>query len=337
MGDGEALSAQRIGRVLGLRLGGAILATVGLAASHSVADVYKRPLEVETVEFEGGCFMLGSDNYYPEEAPETRECVEPFALMTKEVSYAQFSEFVNSTGYQTRAERGWSASDADGPGVDLPPGSAVFMPNPKVQPSHLNWWKFIEGANWKQPLGADQTYRPEQQSPVVHITRDDAEAFATWAGGRLPSEAEWEFAATHTLDGRKTGAIKEDEPKPLKANTWQGVFPIINTNEDGYNGVAPVGSYPPDANGVYDLIGNVWEWTTSPYSSNHTERARTQAAIHGYDPSQPGVPVGTIKGGSFLCAESYCFRFRPTARQSQDLAFGTSHIGFRVVFESRSK
>ena len=304
-----------------------------MLASAAVAEDTSLAVKSETVSFEGGCFLLGSERHYPEEAPLTKACVEPFSLMTKEVSYAQFEEFVSATGYKTRAERGWLAGDPDGPGVDLPPGSAVFMPNPKVRPSNLNWWKFVDGANWKHPLGKDHAYRPSPRSPVVHVTRDDAAAFAAWIGGRLPTEAEWEYAATHTLEGTAFETPNEDVQKLPNVNIWQGVFPIVNTKEDGYEGVAPVGSFPPDANGVFDLIGNVWEWTSTSYSANHTKRARARASGSGFDPGQPGVPVGTVKGGSFLCAQSYCIRFRPTARQSQDLAFGTSHIGFRVAFD----
>ena len=327
------MSAHLVHRVLVQCYGVTLFLVAAMLLPLTVLAENQGRFDVPTVKFNAGCFMLGSEKYYPEEGPLTNECVGAFSLMTTEVTHVQFAEFVRLTGYKTRAERGWSASDPDGPGVDLPPGSAVFLPDPKTRPSNLNWWKFVEGADWKHPLGSENPYRPHPQSPVVHVTRSDAAAFAEWAGGRLPSEAEWEYAARHTLDGGELKSASKSDATSLSANTWQGVFPIVNTNDDGYEGVAPVGSFSPDANGVFDLIGNVWEWTSAPYASNHSERARAQAGRAGYDASQPGVPVGTIKGGSFLCAQSYCFRFRPTARQSQDLAFGTSHIGFRVVFD----
>jgi formylglycine-generating enzyme required for sulfatase activity len=166
----------------------------------------------------------------------------------------------------------------------------------------------------------------------VHVTREDANAYANWIGGRLPTEAEWEYAARAGLDGQIYGW---DDAETLalseRANTWQGIFPIANTATDGYDGIAPVGSYPPNAYGLYDMIGNVWEWTDEPYFSTHDYESEPALRKNGFDPSQPGIAVGVIKGGSFLCARNYCYRFRPAARQAQDLAFGTSHIGFRVV------
>jgi sulfatase modifying factor 1 len=166
----------------------------------------------------------------------------------------------------------------------------------------------------------------------VHVTRDDAEAYAKWAGGRLPTEAEWEFAARESLDGETLSWLEAEHAElSAKANVWQGIFPVIDRGDDGYVGIAPVGQYPANPLGLFDMIGNVWEWTDTPYAPSHSERDRDRAATDGLDPSQPGIPVGTIKGGSYLCASNYCRRFRPAARQAQDLAFGTSHIGFRIA------
>lgn len=283
----------------------------------------------------GGCFPMGEERVYREEGPVHEACVEPFAIMTTEVTNADFAAFVAATGYVTRAERGWRAGEAHGPGIDLPPGSAVFSPRPDVAARNLNWWQLVDGANWRQPLGPDSDHRPPPDAPVVHVTRADAEAYAEWAGGRLPTEAEWEYAARGGLDGQiYAWGDAERVALETRANTWQGIFPVADTGDDGHKGIAPVASYPPNGFGLYDMIGNVWEWTSTPYAPSHAAADRARAGADGLDPSQPGVAVGTVRGGSFLCARSYCYRFRPAARQAQDLAFGTSHVGFRIVRKS---
>jgi len=275
---------------------------------------------------------MGEDALYPEEGPPTETCVEPFEIAPYEVTNAQFGRFVEETGYVTRAERGWGADEPDGPGIDLAPASAVFVQPKGARPATNSWWRLVEGASWRNPSGASDAPPLRDDDPVVHITREDAEAYAEWAGGRLPSEEEWEFAARAAPNGEVSPwADAEYSASQARANTWQGVFPVRNTNEDSFAGVAPVGSFPPNAFGIHDMIGNVWEWTASPYAPSHTERDRTIAGARGFDPGQPQVPVGVIKGGSYLCADNYCARFRPAARQAQDLAFGTSHIGFRIA------
>jgi len=281
------------------------------------------------VSLAGGCFDMGETRIYREEGPLTEVCLEPFEIWSHEVSNADFAAFVKATGYKTRAELGWKADDANGPGIDMAPSSAIFLP-PKI-PKGLNWWSLTEGANWQNPLGPNKEgYDP--QAPVVHITRQDAQAYAEWAGGRLPTEAEWEYAARSGLNGElMSWAEAEDAALKDKANTWEGVFPVINSKEDGHAGVAPVGSYPANDYGLYDMVGNVWEWTSSSYYPSHQPGEAAKVYPDGYDPAQGDIPVGVIKGGSFLCARSYCYRYRPAARQPQDLIFGTSHIGFRIV------
>ena len=287
---------------------------------------------LEWIELEGGCFQMGDTRVYPEEGPVRQACVESFQITRTEITNRQFEAFVEETGYVTRAERGWQADEDGGPGTDLPPGSAVFSPIPDAMPENLNWWRLTEGASWRRPLGPDSEHVALPEAPVVHVTREDAQAYAAWAGGRLPTEEEWEYAARGGLEGTLL-AWEDAEAVAIenKANTWQGVFPLINSEDDGHRGVAPVASYPPNGFGLYDMIGNVWELTSTPYGPSHSASDRARAGKHGFDPSQPGVPVTVIKGGSYLCSQNYCYRFRPAARQAQDLAFGTSHIGFRIV------
>ncbi len=292
--------------------------------------------EVRWVKLAGGCFTIGDKPLYPEERPSREACVGPFEMTSTEITNAQFTAFTEATGYLTRAERGWQAHEPLGPGVALPPGSAVFtLPDGGTQ-RELDWWRMVEGANWREPQGPGS--KAVADHPVVHVTREDAEAYAEWAGGRLPSEAEWEFAARASKAGSDSSwSNAEYAAQPSRANTWQGVFPVRNTNEDTFEGIAPVGSFPANSFGLFDMIGNVWEWTATPYAPSRSDRDAEIAGETGFDPGQPGARVGTIKGGSYLCADNYCARFRPAARQAQDLAFGTSHIGFRIARDTEQE
>jgi len=299
----------------------AVLNLQGMAAAQSL----------DWVSLAGGCFEMGETEIYPEEAPVHDACIAPFEITRTEITVAQFREFVSATGYRTRAERGGASPDASDTAEPLPTGGAVFSPRQDSRPRDLNWWRWEAEASWQYPNGLDQGAAIES-FPVTQITQADAQAFADWAGGRLPTEAEWEYAARGGLNGTLL-AWDEAERMALheRANTWQGLFPIVNTEADGYAGTAPVGTYPANGFGLYDMIGNVWEWTSTPYAPSHSDRDRDLAGASGLDFAQPGVSVGTIKGGSYLCAQSYCYRFRPAARQAQDLAYGTSHIGFRLA------
>ena len=310
------------------------LSTLALTACQGGESVSEAP-EVKPakwVSLEGGCFDMGETRIYREEGPVTERCVAPFEIWSHEITTAEYARFVEATNHKTRAERGWTAKEAGGPGVDMAPSSAVFVP-PKVQPWAMNWWKLVDGANWRVPFGPDGG-ASKGADPVVHLTRQDAAAYAKWAGGRLPTEAEWEYAARGGLNGK---LLSWDEAEELaledQANTWQGVFPVINSVEDGHVGLSPAGSFSPNGFGLYDMIGNAWEWTSSSYYTSHAEGEAEKVYPNGYDPAQGDVPVGVIKGGSFLCNKSYCYRYRPAARQGQDLIFGTSHIGFRIVRE----
>ncbi|MEL6540488.1 MAG: formylglycine-generating enzyme family protein [Pseudomonadota bacterium] len=289
-------------------------------------------IEPDWVAIEGGCFTLGEKPRYIEEGPPTPVCVKPFEIARTEVTNAQFAAFVEATGYRTRAERGWGVEEAGSPGMEQAPGSAVFTGPTGGPVRSMSWWQMIEGANWRNPTGAGSDIEGRDNEPVVHVTREDAQAYALWAGGRLPTEAEWEYAARAAPDGEVSPWSDVDYVGTTdKANTWQGVFPVRNMGKDGFEGVATVASFPANAFGLYDMIGNVWEWTATPYAPTHAERDITIAGERGFDPGQPGAAVGAIKGGSYLCADNYCARFRPAARQAQDLSFGTSHIGFRIV------
>lgn len=244
-----------------------------------------------------GTVEMGSD-VYPE---ETRRAVvvAGFWIDRTEVTNAQFAEFVRATNYVTLAERPGNA------------GAAVFvMPSGNADLSTAaSWWSYVEGANWRHPGGPDTTIESRENFPVVAIAHEDALAFAKWKGRRLPTEAEWEHAA------RAGDAQLPEREQPKDANTWQGVFPIIDTAEDGFTGIAPVGCFKPNAFGLHDMIGNVWEFTADLYE-NHTP------------------PAHVIKGGSFLCAPNYCIRYRPAARQAQEDGLGTSHVGFRTVLDA---
>lgn len=289
-----------------------------------------------TVKITGGLFRIGADDQLPEERSAEAVTLSGFCMDAYEVTNAQFTQFVQETGYVTVAERPLSAEQFPDLSDDQrAPGSAVFQSPAPGQPlQELSWWQWVPGANWQHPEGPNSSINGRENHPVVHIAFEDAQAYATWAGKSLPTEAQWEFAAR--------GGLKDaifswgNTYSPKKANTWQGEFPVENTLADGYLGTAPVGSFPPNGYGLYDMTGNVWEWTQDWYRIGHDGKAHSVDPVasnrqESFDPRDPGVSKHVIKGGSFLCARNYCSRYRPAAREAQSPDTGTSHIGFRLV------
>jgi formylglycine-generating enzyme len=297
----------------------------------------------------GGNFMMGSDYHYPEEAPAHQETVQGFWMDKYTVTNQQFSEFVEATGHVTVAERPANAEDYPGANLELlQPSSSVFLkPRGRVDlRSHYNWWTYIVGANWRHPLGPGSSIEDCDQHPVVHIAYEDAEAYARWAGKLLPTEAEWEFSARGGLEGTPYAWGAELTPGGRQmANVWQGEFPWQNLLADGYEGTAPVGQFPANGYGLFDMIGNVWEWTTDWYGAHHppTKGCCGTAVRKGgnreqsYDPQMPEIriPRKVIKGGSFLCAPNYCQRYRPAARMAQPIDTSTSHVGLRLIVRTK--
>jgi len=295
----------------------------------------------------GGTFQMGSNDHYPEEAPAHSETVSGFWMDKYPITNRQFAAFVDATQHVTLAER--PANPDDYPGAKpemLAPSSVVFVkpPGPVDLRNHYNWWSYIPGADWRHPEGPASSIEHRWDHPVVHIAYADAEAYARWAGKELPSESEWEFAARGGLDGAPYAWGDELTPGgTYMANTWQGEFPWQNLRQDGYERTAPVGQFPVNPYGLFDMIGNVWEWTTDWYSNGHPPKTCCGASTagnreHSYDPTMPEIriPRRVIKGGSFLCAPNYCRRYRPAARMAQPIDTAACHLGFRLILRQSS-
>lgn len=283
---------------------------------------------------------MGSDDHYPEESPAHRVRVAEFWISPTTVTNRQYAAFVRSTHYRTVAERPLDPADfPDAPAENLVPGSMVFTgTRGPVDLRHLSqWWAWTPGANWRRPFGPGTTIGGRPDHPVVHIAFEDAEAYAEWVGARLPTEAEWEFAARGGLDGSQfTWGDEPEAAGAARANYWHGEFPW--RAEQGYGSTAPVGSFPSNGYGLFDMAGNVWEWTSDWYQGHRGDACCTPENPRGgtredsiSDTEQFQVPRKTVKGGSFLCADSYCRRYRPAARRAQMVDTGMSHIGFRVA------
>jgi formylglycine-generating enzyme required for sulfatase activity len=288
----------------------------------------------EMIELPGGSFRMGSADFYPEESPVHEVTVAPFAIERHPVTNARFADFVGATGYVTVAEQ--PLDPAAYPGVDpddLMPGGLVFQPTsgPVDLRDWRQWWTWVPGACWHRPWGPGSSISDRPDHPVVQVAYPDAVAYAAWAGRRLPSESQWEYAARA---GSQSAYAWGDDVAPggqLMANTWQGRFPYRNDTVLGWTGTSPVGVFPPNAFGLLDMIGNVWEWTTTPYTPRH----RPGEEASGCCPAPRGDPTKfqALKGGSHLCAPEYCHRYRPAARSSQSQDSATTHIGFRCIAE----
>jgi formylglycine-generating enzyme required for sulfatase activity len=275
------------------------------------------------VALPGGRFMMGSDRFYREERPLREAQVGPFAILRHEVTNAQFAAFVAATGYKTVAERPLDAKQFPKlqPQERLP-GSLVFRQPAQVRDmvDISQWWAWTPGASWRAPTGPGSTVKGRDNHPVVHIAFEDALAYARWTGQDLPTEAEWEYAARGGLDGADytwgtDKARRDADGKPL-ANHWQGLFPVKDLKEDGHAGAAPVGCFEPNGFGLYDMAGNVWELTRDDYA----------------DARGPYAGMKVAKGGSFLCADNFCGRYRPAARTPHGADTGMQHVGFRTVW-----
>lgn len=293
----------------------------------------------------GGTFLMGSNNHYAEEAPVHPVTIEGFWFDSSPVTNEAFATFVADTGYATLAERPLNADDFPGaPAENLAPGSLVFtMTSGPVDLRHFSqWWTWTPGASWRHPFGSASSLADCADHPVVHVAYEDAEAYANWAGKALPSEAEWERAARGHLQGSTfVWGDQAEAPDQRLANYWHGEFPW--RPNDGYGTTSPVGSYPPNGYGLFDMAGNVWEWTTDWYTDSHAEEDDEPCCVPqtprggtleaSYDPAQPQfqIPRKVIKGGSFLCADSYCLRYRPSARRPQMIDTGMSHVGLRCL------
>ena len=299
----------------------------------------------ELVALPGGSFRMGSTRFYPEEAPVHSATVAAFAVERHPVTNAQFAEFVAGTGYVTVAEQAPDPTLYPGAAPqDLVAGSLVFRPTsgPVDLRDWRQWWDWVPGAHWRHPFGPDSGIEDRLDHPVVQVAYPDAAAYAHWAGRRLPTEAEWEYAAR---GGATTTYAWSDDVAlggQLMANTWQGRFPYRNDGALGWVGTSPVGTFPANGFGLVDMIGNVWEWTTTQFSAHHRLDGPVEsccgppgAAWPATSDLAPDPTINqTLKGGSHLCAPEYCLRYRPAARSPQSQDSATTHIGFRCVVTS---
>ena len=339
-----------------------ILGLVGFGAAYAIVNRMNQP-PAGMVWIPGGEFTMGTDSDlgWADEKPAHRVRVNGFFMDETDVTNAQFRKFVEATSYVTTAEKPPDIEELmrqSGPNAQHPskemmvPGSLVFMPTdgpvPVKGPNvHMQWWKWTPGASWRHPEGPGSNIEGKDDHPVVHVSWFDAVAYAKWAGKRLPTEAEWEFAARGGLDN-KPYVWGDDKPTDdnIHANLWQGEFPNSNTAKDGYVRTSPVKAFAPNGYGLYDMAGNVWQWCGDWYQVNLYSLRAGQGVIDNpqgpeksFDPRQPYSPLRVQKGGSFLCNDAYCTRYRPSARHGCTPDTGMSHMGFRCALtpEKRGK
>lgn len=292
----------------------------------------------------GGTFAMGDTRHHPEETPVHQVTLRGFWIDRSEVTNRQFARFVAATGYRTEAERPVDPrAFPNARPEDLLPGGMVFREIAGVDArmcglGNLPWWNFTPGANWRNPNGPGSSIEDRMDHPVVQISYRDALAYCAWAGRRLPTEAEWEFAARGGLEGKPYiwGDVEQPKGKPM-CNHWQGAFPAKDTVEDGFHGTAPAGTFPPNGYGLVDMAGNVWELTADWYDPGYYADAPAESPrgpARGDDPQGTGFGQRAMRGGSWLCDHAYCFRYRPGARHGVDELTATNHIGFRCASDA---
>ncbi|KGE13875.1 formylglycine-generating enzyme family protein [Sphingobacterium deserti] len=317
---------------------GGIPSRFTLARQDSIV-VRKGADDANMVFIQGGKFQMGSASFQDAQ-PIHEVSLHSFYMDEHEVTNAQYAKFVKETGYVTVAEQPLNPEEF--PGVDpalLVPGAAVFTPNKDISGlnDHLQWWTYVPGANWKHPEGPHSSIKGKESHPVTQLAYQDAEAYAKWAGKRLPTEAEWEYAAKagkHTNEPYYWGNEKKEDGKWL-ANIFQGTFPASNTLEDGFETTAPVRSFPANAWGLYDMEGNVWEWCSDFYRADayfaNNSKVNPTGPKESYDPQEPGLVKRVQRGGSFLCNDAYCERYKAGSRGKGEVNSPTNNVGFRCV------
>lgn len=320
------------------------LAAVGLAATRGLAVTAPHPAAAclapdrQQIFVPGGTFRMGSEEYYEEEGPVRSVTVAGFWIDRTDVTNAEFAEFVAATHYVTDAERKPDPKDyPDIPADKLQAGGAIFTAPTGVRSLEdpNAWWAFAPGADWRHPDGPGSSVAGHDDDPVVQVSYNDALAYARWAGRDLPTEEQYEYAARGGLVGKTYAWGDELVPGgKYQANVWQGTFPNQNEGGDGFSGRAPVGCFPANRYGLYDMTGNVWKWTVTLYNRSAGD-GMPGSVMPGDEMPNMGKAsarvLRTIKGGSFLCAPNYCRRYRPAARQPQESGFSAAHLGFRTV------